>query len=179
MLGNTNKEWGWPAKLLHWLGAAGIAILLVHGWWMTHLTPRPERLANYAWHSALGYDVLALTVLRLLWRWANSVPAQPSDSKRWERLSAQLGHVGLYVFILAVSVTGWVVANTFRTPMTHDLLGFPVPAIVSTMERSTRALVEESHMLLAYLLAALVVVHTLGALRHHFWKRNDVLRRMI
>ena len=33
-------------------------------------------------------------------------------------------------------------------------------------------------LLLAYLLAAVVVVHIIGALRHHFFKRNDILRRM-
>jgi cytochrome b561 len=33
-------------------------------------------------------------------------------------------------------------------------------------------------MVLAYLLAAVVIVHIAGALRHHLLKRNDVLRRM-
>ena len=117
--------------------------------------------------------------LRLLWRWVNPTPAQPSDSKPWERLAAQLGHIGLYVLIFAVSLTGWAVANTFRIPITQDLFGLAVPKIVGTVDRATRALVEETHMVLAYVLAVLVAVHIMGALRHHFWKRNDVLRRMI
>jgi len=179
MVRNTETEWGWLAKVLHWIGAVAILILLVHGWWMTHLTPRPDRLANYTWHSALGYDVLALILLRLLWRWVNPVPALPSDSKPWERVAAQLGHFGLYVLIFGVSLTGWVVANTFRVPITQDLFGLAVPQIVGTVDRATRALVEESHMVLAYVLATLVAVHIVGALRHHFWKRNDVLRRII
>ena len=179
MVRNTETAWGWLAKALHWIGAVAILILLVHGWWMTHLAPRPGRLANYAWHSALGYDVLVLMVPRLLWRWVNPVPALPSDSKPWERLAAQLGHIGLYVLIFAVSLTGWVVANTFRVPITQDLVGLAVPQIVGTVDRATRALVEETHMVLAYVLAALVAVHIVSALRHHFWKRNDVLRRMI
>ena len=179
MLRNTTTQWGWPAKLLHWIGAIAILLLLGHGWWMSHLTPRPDRLANYAGHSALGFDLLALMVLRLVWRWANPVPAQPSDSKPWERIAAQLGHIGLYVLIFVVSVTGWAVANTFRVPITRDLFGLAVPQIVGTVERATRAWIEESHMVLAYVLAVLVAVHVVGALRHHFWKRNDVLRRMV
>src|SRR3954463_8226584 len=67
MLRNTSATWGWGAKTLHWIGALAILILLGHGWWMTHMTPRPERLANYAWHAALGYDFLVLLVIRLLW----------------------------------------------------------------------------------------------------------------
>ena len=54
MIGNSDTSWGWPAKALHWIGAAVILVLLVHGWWMTHMVARPERLANYAWHAALG-----------------------------------------------------------------------------------------------------------------------------
>ena len=36
MIRNTTTQWGWPAKVLHWIGAGAILILLVHGWWMTH-----------------------------------------------------------------------------------------------------------------------------------------------
>lgn len=179
MIKNTTTSWGWPAKLLHWIGALAILTLLIHGWWMTHLTPRPDRIANYAWHSALGFDLLALIVLRLLWRWTNPVPAQPADSRLWERVAAQLSHAGLYMLIFVISLTGWAVANTARTPITKDLLGISLPQIVGTIERSTRDLFEETHMVLAYALAVLVAIHIAGALRHHFWKKNDVLRRII
>jgi cytochrome b561 len=141
-----------------------ILVLLVHGWWMTHMILRPERLANYAWHSALGYDLLALLVLRLLWRWVNLVPPLPADLRPWERKAA---------------LTGWVVATTFRVPMTKDLFGIDVPPIVTSVDRSVRQWVEESHMVLAYLLAAVVLVHIVGALRHHFLKRNNLLIRMV
>jgi cytochrome b561 len=176
---NSTVRWGWPSKTLHWIGALIILVLLVHGWWMTHMTLRPERLANYAWHSALGYDLLALTLLRLLWRWLNPVPELPADSKRWERLAAHAGHIGLYVLMFIVSVTGWMVATTFRVPMTRDLFGIEIPPIVTAVDRPVRQWLEGSHMLLAYALAALLLIHIAGALRHHFIKRNDVLRRML
>ena len=76
---NSTTAWGWPAIVLHWVGAALIFLLLGHGWWMTHFAPRPDRLAHYAGHAALGYDFLALLILRLLWRWMNPVPALPRD----------------------------------------------------------------------------------------------------
>jgi cytochrome b561 len=175
---NSASTWGWPAKVLHWIGAAIILVLLVHGWWMTHMTPRPDRLSNYAWHSALGYDLLALIVLRVLWRWFNLVPELPTGLKSWERMAARTGHVSLYVLMFIVSLTGWMVATTFRVPITKDLVGVDVPPIVTTVDRSVRQWIEGSHMVLAYLLAAIVFIHVIGALRHHFLKRNDVLRRM-
>ena len=50
-------------------------------------------------------------------------------------------------------------------------------AALTAIERGTRRLVEEAHVVLAYLLAAVVVVRIAGALRHHVVKKNDVLRR--
>lgn len=176
MVGNTSVQWGWPAKALHWIGAAAILILLIHGWWMTHMTPRPERFANYNWHAALGYDVLGLLILRLLWRWGHVVPALPGDLRPWERVAAQTGHALLYLLMFGASLTGWALAGTFRTPMVRDLFGIPVPQIVS--DRGLHDLFEGSHTVLSYLLAVLIIVHIVGALRHHFAKRNDVLRRM-
>jgi cytochrome b561 len=178
MMFNSTTRWGWPAKTLHWIGAVIILLLLGHGWWMTHMTPRPERLANYAGHSALGYDMLVLILLRLLWRWLNPVPELPADLKPWERIAARAGHVSLYVLMLVVSLTGWVVATTFRTPMTKDVFGIDVPPIVTAVDRPVRQWLEQSHMILAYVLAAVVLVHIVGALRHHLINRNDVLRRM-
>jgi cytochrome b561 len=175
---NSAAKWGWPAKALHWVGAAIILLLLGHGWWMTHMTPRPERLANYAGHSALGYDLFALLVLRLLWRWFNAVPELPADLRPWERTAAHAGHIALYVLMFVVSLTGWLVATTFRVPITKDVFGIQVPPLITTVDRPVRQWIEGSHKWLAYLLAAVVFVHIVGALRHHIVKRNDVLRRM-
>ncbi len=179
MFRNSEINWGLISKALHWIGALMILTLLAHGWWMTHMVARPERLTNYTWHSALGFDLLVLMVLRILWRWMNPAPALPGDLKPWERMAVHLGHLGLYVLIIVVSLAGWVTANTMRTPVTKDLFGFDFPVIVSGVERSVRSLFEESHMILAYVLAALILGHVLAALRHHFVKKNDVLRRMI
>ena len=96
MTRNSKTDWGWPAKTLHWVGAAMILILIVHGWWMTHMTPRPERLANYAWHAALGYDLFVILIPRLLWRWLNPSPELPVGLQPWERVAARLSHAGLY-----------------------------------------------------------------------------------
>jgi cytochrome b561 len=137
-----------------------------------------SRARGYAWHSALGYDLLALLILRLLWRWLNPVPELAPNLKRWERVAAHVGHISLYALMFLVSLTGWMVAATFRAPMTKDLFGIDVPPIITTVDRSVRQWIEESHMVLAYLLAAVILIHIIGAMRHHAFKGNDGLRRM-
>jgi cytochrome b561 len=52
-----------------------------------------------------------------------------------------------------------------------------VPLI--TTNRAMHDVWENAHMAFSYLLAALVLVHIAGALRHHFIKGNTVLARMI
>jgi cytochrome b561 len=177
MLRNSVTRWGWPAKALHWIGAIVILLLLGHGWWMTHLAPRgPDRLAHYAGHAALGYDFLVLLVVRTLWRWLNPVPAEPPGTARWDDLSARLAHIALYLLMFATTVVGWALAGTMRVPMDKDVFSLTVPAIVG--DKSLHRVLEDAHKWLAYVLAALVVVHILAALRHHLVKKNDVLRRM-
>jgi cytochrome b561 len=68
---------------------------------------------------------------------------------RWERIAAHAGHIGLYVLMLAASVTGWALAGTFRNPMAADLFGLSVPQIVASQDRALHGLFEESHLTLA------------------------------
>jgi cytochrome b561 len=178
MLRNSQTAWGLPSKILHWLAALAVLVLLVHGWWMVHMAPRPERFANYIWHAAIGYDLLALLVVRLLWRWLNPVPTMPADLKRWEVIAAKAGHGGLYLLLFAASFSGWALAGTFKRPMALDLFGLPIPQILSPGNRALHDFFEEAHLISSYLLAALIVVHIAGSLRHHVFKRNDVMRRM-
>lgn len=178
MIANTDADWGWPAKLLHWIGAILILLLLGHGWWMTHMAARPDRLAHYTGHAALGYDLLAFLIVRLLWRWFHTVPALPDSLARWERLAAKSGHFGLYLLMFGSTLTGWALAGTFRTPLTKDAFGISVPSIYISQDRAMHELFEGWHEILSYALAGLIVVHVIGALRHHLIKGTDVMRRM-
>src|SRR5262249_27333371 len=153
------------AIALHWLGAALIIVLLAHGWWMTHLAPRPDRLPNYSLHAAPGYHFLFFVIFRLLWRWVNPGPGFERQGRG--RYAARIGHAALYLLMFASALTGWALAGTFRNPLASDLLGIALPAIYQSQDRAMHELFEDSHKIIAYLLAALIVVHVLGALRHH------------
>ena len=133
---------------------------------------------GWGWPAKALHWIGAVIVLRLLWRWFNPVPVLPADLKPWERVSARTGHVLLYVLMFVVSLTGWMVATTFRVPITKDVFGIEIPPIITAVDRPVRQWIEQSHMVLAYLLAVIVLIHIVGALRHHWFKRNDILRRM-
>jgi cytochrome b561 len=151
--------------------------LVGYGFWMTHIVERAGRLGHYQLHSLIGWYVVLLIALRLVWRAGNPVPDLLADLPRWERATARAAHWALYALMLVVSFSGWMVADTFRQPIEGTLFGvIPVPHLVSS--RAYRDAIEGTHLVLSYVLLAVVIVHAASALRHHFWKKNRVLLRM-
>jgi cytochrome b561 len=176
-LGSTPTAWGAMAKTFHWVVAALVIYSTGYGWWMTHVAERAGRTALYQSHSSIGYDLLLLLVLRLAWRLIDRAPALPDNLQRWERVTARASHVLLYLLMLAVSIGGWLLLGTFSRTIEGTLFGIiAVPPPV--LDRSLHGVLEEGHEFLAYALLALVAVHVAAALRHHYIKKNDVLRRM-
>jgi cytochrome b561 len=169
---NSKLHWGLAARWFHWIGAAVVAVLLGHGWWMTHQAVREQRFVNYGLHADLGYIFLALLLVRFIWKLINPTPDLPADSRGWERLLAHVVHWLLYALMGVAVMLGWGLAGTFRRPVGH----FALPAIVS--DRTLHEGLEHWHRVASYALLAVVVVHVAAALWHHFVKRNDILRRM-
>ncbi|HEY6240055.1 MAG TPA: cytochrome b [Burkholderiales bacterium] len=177
MLRNTRDSWGAPAKLFHWVIAALILAQIALGWTAASWHLSPTKLNLFVWHKSTGMLILALVALRLLWRLANPSPALPADMPLWERRAAQGSHFLLYALALAMPLTGWVINSAAKVPF-QIFWTIPLPAIVSP-DKATADLAAVAHFSLFVLLAAVLIVHIGAALRHHYVKRNDVLRRML
>lgn len=180
MLRNTTTTWGAVSQIFHWAGGALILLLLIHGWWMVEIPPRIARFAHYSWHASLGYGLLALMILRIAWRWMNTLPEPPPDARAWERIATRLGHRGLYVLILAATISGWALAGTFRRPLDTTFFGLvQVPGIVVSQDRDLHDQLESAHSILAWALALLIIIHIAGALYHLIIKKDRVTQRML
>jgi cytochrome b561 len=162
---NTPDAWGSVAKLFHWLSALLILFLIGDGWWMTHLVARAGQLQQYQLHATVGYYLLLLLTLRLLWRVGNPVPAAPQDVPRWERLTARAVHWSLYVLTFAVATSGWLLAGTLSRPLGATLFGFiDVPNLLDASRRAMHETLEETHRVSSYALFALAGFHLFSAL---------------
>ena len=167
MIWNTPSSWGGIARFFHWC-FSGFTILgmLAFGWWMNHIPPRPDRFFYRSIHSDIGYAVLLLTVLRLIWRGLNPTPALPSDTPRWQRIAARINHGAIYAAVILVTVLGWAHSGA-RTPDYSSWFGlFHAPWITSPDKAAAHAY-QEQHIFLAYALLALIVVHFAAAAWHH------------
>src|SRR6202007_1818272 len=104
------------SQFLHWLIVTLIIVQVILAQYAENLPISPKKVKVYGWHKAVGLTVLALAVLRLLWRWANPTPALPATLKPYERVLAGLTHTGLYVLLFAPPVPGWVLHLGTRLP---------------------------------------------------------------
>lgn len=174
-LRNTTTAWGSLARLLHWLIFLLVIMQFVTAWSGDAL-PResPAKLALEARHISFGFTVLLLTIVRIGWRLGNPTPT-PAAGTRIETLVAHATLGLLYLLLLAIPLSGWVMAGGHGDALAW--FGTPLPALVQKGSALGRP-AHEAHELLGWVLLALVALHVLAALKHHFVARNDVLRRM-
>ena len=173
------------AIALHWLIAALILTNLPLGWLMVG-AEGVRKFTLFQLHKSVGITVLALTLARIAWRFANPPPAYPPTMKRWERSAAHLVHLLFYALMLAMPLTGWIIVSASALNIPTLLFGaVPLPhlAFVHDLSLGTRHAVETNvgtgHALLAYLFASLIALHVLAALKHQFVERDAVLPGML
>jgi cytochrome b561 len=177
MLRNTKTSWGTVSRAFHWILGLAIIGMLAYGWWMNHIVPRPDRFFHRSIHADIGYVILLVMVVRLIWRSMNPVPAL-AGSSRWERILARANHWALYGTTIVVALLGWAHSGA-QKPDYADWFGlFRVPQFTSTNKASAH-FYQDWHITMAYLLIALTVIHILAMLYHHFVKRDTVASRMI
>jgi cytochrome b561 len=174
---NHGSAWGATAKFFHWLVAALIFAQYALGWMAASWRLSPTKLNLFVWHKSFGMLVLALVLLRLLWRLTRPAPALPEHTPDWERAVARISHALLYVLMLAIPFSGWIINSAAGVPF-KIFWQIPLPAIVAP-DKHNAELAALAHGVLLAVLAALLILHVAAALRHHFVKRNDVLARML
>ena len=179
MIRNTTSNWGSVARAFHWILGITIIGMLAFGWWMNHIPARPDRFFYRSIHADIGYLVLLLTVLRVIWRAFNPTPALPADTPKWQRVAAHVSHGALYLAIIVVTMLGWAHSGARVQGDYGSFFGlFHVPQFTSPDKAAADAY-EDRHILFAYVLLALIVVHVGAAAWHHFVKRDRVAVRMV
>ena len=175
MTNTATSRYTLPAIVLHWVLALAIIGALVLGAYMTDLPFSPARLKLYNWHKWLGVCILALSVVRLLWRLTHRPPADVA-MPAWQARAAHATHVAFYLLFFAVPLAGWAYSSAAGFPIV--LFGvLPLPDFVQA-NRELAETTKPLHGTLAWALAALVVVHVGAALKHHFIDEDGLLHRM-
>ena len=185
ILRNSSERYGVVAMSLHWTIASAIIALLAMGAVMVRLTPGSSlQFDMYQLHKSLGISVLALSLLRLVWRLFDPVPPLPMSLKRWEAALARATHLGFYVLMIALPFSGWMMvsASVWNIPtVVFGALTLPhLPVLGSLQDKKpVEDALKEAHEALAIGMFVLLLLHVAGALKHHFVLRDDTLTRML
>jgi cytochrome b561 len=169
--------WSPAFKLFHWSTAAMILGMFVLGWVAVSYTLSPTKLELFKWHKSAGLLILAWVLLRLAWRATHRGPGLPAVMGRHERWAAHLAHALLYALMIAMPISGWIINSASDFPLKWFGL-FRVPQLIGP-NKGVQDSAELVHLMLFWTLLVVLVVHVAAALRHHFIRRNDVLRRML
>jgi cytochrome b561 len=165
------------AKAVHWT-----TLLLIAGVyaavWASHAAGSREQSALLVQlHRSMGLTILALTLFRLAWRWNARIPPLPAELPVFQKLAARATEYILYVLLLLQPALGLLNTNARGRRVNFYFLGELPPVFSPDKILAKQAMV--AHELVAYLLVALVVLHALAALFHHFVRRDNVLNAML
>ncbi|MGC2200592.1 MAG: cytochrome b/b6 domain-containing protein [Stellaceae bacterium] len=120
---------------------------------------------------------MALTVVRLTWRWHVPIPALPADLPALQKTAARVTEACLYLLLLVQPILGILHTNARGRRVGLYFLG-QLPAVIGP----DKALAKQAmamHELIGYLLLGLIALHAAAALFHHHVRRDDVLRAML
>lgn len=175
--GISSSRYGAVAQSFHWVIAGLIVAQFVLATRAADLPIGAHKLGLLARHKSFGMTVLMLAVLRLLWRLKNPPPELPAGMSVLERRVAHATHLAFYVLLFAMPLTGWLMSSAKNYSVSWFGL-FTWPNLISRNETAFDVL-RSTHHLLGGALLAIAVLHVLAALKHHFWNKDDVLRRML
>ena len=169
------------AIALHWLLAAALAAAFCVGVFMGDLANSPLKLRLYNWHKWAGIIILALTVLRLLWRVTHRPPALPRAISQampgWQMQAYHATHHVMYALFFAVPLVGWAYSSAAGFPIV--LFGqIPLPDLLAA-NKELAELIKPLHELTALALMALAGLHIAAAFKHHLVDRDGLLSRML
>lgn len=173
---DTEDGFGLVTRLLHWLMALAIFFLFGLGIWMVRLDYySPYYTKGPDLHRSLGIVTAALLVARFVWVLSNTKPENP-ELTRSERITATIVQWSFYPLLFAIVASGYLISTTDGRGI--DVFGlFTLPSAVT--DRSVTDMAGFTHRWLAYGTVALALLHATAALKHHFWDRNAVLKRMV
>jgi cytochrome b561 len=169
-------HYGTTAKVFHWLVAALLIVQYPLGKLMPHIHRGMTPGDTMTFHISFGITILALMVLRLLWRITH--PVAPARSlPTWQQSLSEAVHWLLYALVFATTLTGWIFASErgwsislfFATrlptlPIEGSLLGHSIGNWHGIMELS---------------LFLVIGAHVAAAMAHTFIFRDRIMHRML
>ncbi|MDD1780828.1 cytochrome b [Enterovibrio sp. ZSDZ35] len=160
---------------LHWLVAISFIAVLAFGLYVEDLPKGPEKGEMIGLHKSFGFIILVLASSRILWRVKegpiSSIPGSPS----WQEKAAKGVHHLLLLATVLMPISGIMMSVGGGRGL--DVFGMTLIAAGEKKEW-LGAVGHTTHEVLANIVIAAIVLHVLGALKHHLVDKDATLKRM-
>lgn len=168
------------ARALHWLTVLLLAVQIPVGLYMAYrgnVLNLWDAVTNtlYSAHKLSGLAILALVIIRFLYRLSARPPNPEPTITGWQHVVSTLNHLALYLLLVAMPVIGYLGVAYYPA---LDVFNFKLPALVAPDKPMAEQLFFW-HMVGAYLLISLIALHVAAALYHYTIRRDNVLGRML
>ena len=175
----TPKSSGYTgtAKALHWLIVLLLIAQFIFAWTMPHIGRNTPVTTLINLHFTLGIIILAVAIVRLGWRLTHREPPPEDGLPPWQNLTAHIVHYLLYALLFAIPVLGWINASWRGMPIV--MFGLELPQLVATRAPGWGWTGDVHGLMSNYLMLALVGLHVVAALYHHYVLHDGVLKRML
>jgi cytochrome b561 len=166
------QQYAAPLRYLHWLIAGGTIGAFASVQYAMQVKGE-DKATPMMLHKSLGLSVLMLTAPRLALRLTTKIPPAVPGSFI-EQTAATAGHALMYVFLVGMPATGWVMGY-------FGGKGFPFfGATIPGAEKSNGKLAGRAfklHKQMGYYYQLFVPLHV-GAVGVHALKGQHIMRRM-
>ncbi|STZ01368.1 Cytochrome b561 homolog 1 [Moraxella lacunata] len=154
-------------RIFHWVGALLIIVAFIS------INMGDEYISL---HKSIGASFFIWTLLRIINRFITKTPPHPPMPK-WQMTLAHLTHLGLYVAMLAMPITGMLMSMYGGRGVSVFGL-FSLPSVVG-IDRQMAKVMNGLHTgAVFYVLVFLVIAHVGGALYHQFVMKDNLISRM-
>ncbi|MPN29196.1 Cytochrome b561 [bioreactor metagenome] len=107
---NTSQYYTRTAQMLHWLMAAifiaAWCIGFYSGNFLSYEIDGSFKGQVITLHKNIATTIIFLVLIRIFWRYTHPVPALPDSMSPLMKVLAHLGHLALYLMLLALPITG-------------------------------------------------------------------------
>lgn len=126
-------------------------------------------------HFMLGISVLLMVAIRIVVRLATRVPDIIPTPRPLAKVAANMMHITLYIFMIAMPILGWLTLSAYGQPI--PFFGFELPPLVEK-NAELRDLLKEIHETGGSIGYILLAGHAAAGLFNHYIKKDNTLLRM-
>lgn len=192
---NQTTSYTKTAKILHWLIAICIFGMFALGWYMSDLPKDAPKQLSFSlglfnWttaeeisprsfyfnlHKSLGVTIFALILFRIFWRITHKPPALLASYQAMERTLATLAHRLLYALMVAMPLSGIIMATYSK----YGIKWFGLDFIQGLDNTPMRELFKQTHEIIGTVILLVIILHIIGALKHKLIDKDETLNRML